>query len=370
MDFRLSSVQVEIRERARQLLAEFSTDHVRDAEVSADGFPRALWEAGIRLGWPKLSVPAEFGGGGGLLDLCVALEETGRAGATLPLVGCSGTVATMLQRAPAGDHRDRLLQEIASGTIVAPALIDEDGRNEWDDPRIELQLAGDDFVLSGTKVLVPFASVADELLITAVTAAGESAIVAVEAVADGVTITRHHSKVGVPLASVTLSDVHVSSSRIIQVGDDARASLEAGLHAASLLASAEAVGMCEALVTMTAEHATQRSVFGRPLGTFQAVSHPCADMRVSVDAIRILVQQAAWLVDNGHGADEEIPATKALANEHFERVSNDAYRLHGALGFSTECDVQLYTRRLQGFFGSFGETQECYERAAAAVGMS
>ena len=92
-------------------------------------------------------------------------------------------------------------------------------------------------------------------------------------------------------------------------------------------------------------------------------------MRVSAEVIRILVRQAAWLVDNDQPADEEIPATKALANEHFERVLNDAYRLHGALGFSAECDVQLFMRRLQGFFSSFGETQESFERAAAALGM-
>ncbi|MEL7208481.1 MAG: acyl-CoA dehydrogenase, partial [Actinomycetota bacterium] len=309
------------------------------------------------------------GGGRGLLDLCVLSEEMGRAGATLPLGVSSGVAATMLQRSPQGSHRDRLLRSIAEGSIVSPALIDEQGRNEWDAVRLPLRPEGGAHVLSGTKVLVPFAAVADEILITAATLNGETAIVAVDPATDGVTITVHHSKVGVPLASIVLTDVLVPTDRLLHVGHEARDALDAGLQIGSLLATAEAVGMCEALITLTAAHVTRREAFGQPIGTFQAVAHPCADMRVSADAIRILCQQAAWLLDNGLRADEEIPATKALANEHFERVANDAYRLHGALGFSTECDVQLYTRRLQGFFGSFGETQESYERAAAALGI-
>ena len=213
------------------------------------------------------------------------------------------------------------------------------------------------------------ATVADELLVTAVGAHEGTVIVAVDPATEGVAITRHRSKVAVPLASIEFIDVLVPSERLVNQGDDAAAAIGTALQTGSLLATAEAVGMCEALITLTSEYVSRRHAFGRPIGAFQAVAHPCADMRVSADAVRILVQQAAWLVDNGQNADEEIPATKALANEHFERVANDAYRLHGALGFSAECDVQLFMRRLHGFFGSFGETQESFERAAAALGM-
>jgi len=371
VDFRLTPVQQDVQERARRLLDDqFSTAHVREAEASAEGLPRALWDAGVELGWPGIPLAGELGGGGhGLLDMCVLVEETGRAGATLPLVVSSGAAAEMLQRSPHGAQRDRILQAIASGTIVSPALIDERGRNEWDAVRLPLHPDGDDYRLSGKKVLVPFASVANELLITSNTAGGDMAIVAVDAAAEGVTITPHRSKVGVPLASVEFTDVGVPPERVIHRGDGADAALRAGLLTGSLLATAEAVGMCEALITITADYVSRREAFGRPIGTFQAVAHPCADMRISTDSVRILVQQAAWLLDSGRSAEEEVPATKALANELFERVANDAFRLHGALGFSNECDVQLFMRRLQGFFGSFGETQESFERAAAALGM-
>lgn len=364
MDFRLTSAQQELQDSARKLLDEqFSTALVRDAEVSSHGFPRTLWDTACALGWSGITDASS------LLDMCILLEETGRAGATLPLVVSSGVAATILRLSPEGAERDRLLQTIASGQIVSPALIDEHARNEWDAPQLPLVPDGSHYHLSGTKVLVQFGSVANELLVTASTEDGAPAIVAIDPGAQGVTVTRHHSKVGVPLSMVEFSGVEVPAERVIGQGAGAATALAAGLQVGSLLATAEAVGWCESLITMTAEHVTARQAFGRSIGTFQAVAHPCADMRISADAIRILVQQAAWMVDNGRNADEEIPATKAVANELFERVANDAFRLHGGLGFSNECDVQLYMRRLQGFYGSFGETQESFERAARALGI-
>ena len=371
MDFRLTLAQQELQDGARRLLDDqFSTAHVREAEASADGFPRTLWDAGVEHGWSGLTQATEFGGGAhDLLDMCVLVEETGRAGATLPLVVSSGVAAAILQRSPRGALRDRLLQAITAGKIVSPALIDEQGRNEWDAVRFPLQPDGNDYRLSGKKILVPFGSVANELLVTASSEHGETAIVAIDSDVQGATVTPHHSKVGVPLSMVEFTDVLVPAERVIHRGEEAGEALYAGLQIGSLLATAESVGWCEALITITVGHVTSRQAFGRSIGTFQAVAHPCADMRVSVDAVRILVQQAAWMVDNGRNADEEIPATKALANELFERVANDAFRFHGALGFSNECDVQLFMRRLQGFFGSFGETQESFERAAEALGI-
>ncbi len=371
MDFRLSPEQEELQDLARRVLGEqFSTDQLREAEASADGFPRELWDAFAERGWSGLTLAEEFGGAGrGLADATVLLEEIGRAGATLPLVASSGVSATIVERAPQGVERDRLLRSIAAGAIVAPALIDEASRNEWDAPRPPLRPDGDGWRMSGTKVLVPFGAVADELLLTAGMPDGGTAIVALNTDAEGVTITPHHSKVGVPLASVALTDALVSADRVIHRGDEAREAVLAGLHVGSLLSTAEAVGMSAALTSITAEHVTQREAFGRPIATFQAVAHPCAQMRISGDVIRILVQQAAWMIDDGRNTDEEVPAAKALANELFVIVANDAFRLHGARGFSNECDVQLYMRRLQGFFSSFGETQESYERAATTLGM-
>ncbi len=368
MDFDLNFVQSQLQETARRMLEDrFSTQQIREAEESADGFPRSIWEEACQLGWPEISLPEEFGGGGcSLLDMCVLVEEVGRGGATLPLVVSSGVAATLLERSPRSEVRDRILSEIAEGNIVCPALIDEQGRNEWDEVRLPLGAEGR---LSGKKILVPFASAADELLVTAVTPDGETTIVVVNPNSDGVSIVRHHTKVGVPLFAVEFNDTPVPAERVISGGDGARSALDAGLQTGSLLATAEAVGLGEALIEMSAEYVTVRKAFGQPIGAFQAVAHPCADMRINTDTVRLLVHEAAWLMGTGQDASEEVASTKALANEFFERLANDAFRVHGAIGYSNEYDLQLYTRRLQGFCRTMGETQESLERAAVALGI-
>ena len=366
MEFGFSFVQTQLQESAQRMLEDrLSTEQIRAAEASADGFPRSIWEEGIQLGWPGMSLPEAVGGGGcSLLDMCVLVEEVGRGGATLPLVVSSGVAATLLECSPQSEHRDRVLSDIAEGKIICPALIDEQGRNEWDEVRLPIDAEGQ---LSGKKILVPFASVADALLVTAVTPDGDTTIVAVDPAAEGVSITRHHTKVGVPLFAVEFNDVPVAAE--IHRGEGARTALDAGLQTGSLLATAEAVGLSEALIKMSAEYVTVRKAFGRPIGAFQAVAHPCADMRINTNTVRILVHEAAWLIDSGQDASEEVASTKALANEFFERLANDAFRVHGAIGYSNEYDLQLFTRRLQWFCRTLGETQQSLERAAVAVGM-
>lgn len=342
-----------------------STEQIRAAEETADGFPRSIWEEGIQLGWPGMSLPEAVGGGGcSLLDMCVLVEEIGRGGATLPLVVSSGVAAALLEHSPQSEHRDRLLSEIAAGKVICPALIDERGRNEWDAVRLPINAEGR---LSGKKILVSFASAADALLVTAVTPEGDTAIVAVDPNSEGVSITRHHAKVGVPLFAIEFDDAPAAAE--IHRGEGARAALDAGLQTGSLLATAEAVGLSEALIKMSAEYVTVREAFGRPIGAFQAVAHPCADMRINTDTVRLLVHEAAWLMSNGQEASEEVASTKALANEFFERLANDAFRVHGAIGYSNEYDLQLFTRRLQWFCRTLGETQQSLERAAVAAGM-
>lgn len=371
MDFNLSDNQAKLQESARRMLgAKFSNQMMREAEASSEGYSREIWEEGIRLGWPGIFVSEEFGGGGcGLLDACVLHEELGRAGATVPLVASSGISKTILECSPKGVHRDQCLKNIASGKVIAPALIDEQGRNEWDEVRLPINAEGSDYRLSGKKILVPFASTADELLVTTVTPDGEMMIVVVDSTLKGVSIVRHQSKTGIPLSSVEFDDVLVPGSTVIQRGKGARSALDAGLQAGCLLTMAEAVGMCEVLIKIATEYVSNHKAFGQAIGTFQAVSHPCADMRVDTDTIRILMREAAWLVDVGRNATEEVWGTKALANELFERVGNNAFRVHGATAYSNEYDLELYHRRVQAFCHTLGEKQESFDRAAQAIGI-
>lgn len=371
MDFNHSFIQGQLQDSARRMLEDrLSPELIRQAEDSGDGYPHAVWEEGVQLGWPGISLSEEWGGGGcSLLDMTVLAEEIGRGGATLPFVVSSGVAATTLQRSPQSERRDQSLAAIANGKIMCPALIDEHGRNEWDAIRLQLTAQEDGYLLSGKKILVPFASAADELLVTAVLPDGAAVLLVVNPEISGVSMTRHHTMIGVPLFAVEFSDTPISTESIIHRGTEAVEALRVGLQVGSLLATAEAIGLSETLIKMATEYVTVREAFGQPIGAFQAVAHPCADMHIHTTTTRLLVQEAAWMLDGGQDATEEIASTKALANENFARLANDAFRVHGAIGYSKEYDLQLFIRRLQGFCQTLGETQDSLERAAVAAGI-
>jgi alkylation response protein AidB-like acyl-CoA dehydrogenase len=132
---------------------------------------------------------------------------------------------------------------------------------------------------------------------------------------------------------------------------------------------AYAVGAAERALEMTVQHARDREPFGRPIGSFQAVAHRCVDMRTDVDACRYLAYQAAWRLDRGGDPDLEVGAAKSYGNEALRRVFTHAHQVHGAIGFSTEHDLHLFTRRAKAFELTYGSAALHRERMARAMGL-
>ena len=117
------------------------------------------------------------------------------------------------------------------------------------------------------------------------------------------------------------------------------------------------------------QHARDRHQFGRPIGAFQAVAHRCADMRSEVDACRALALRAAWALDRGDDDELAVAAALAYANDALRRVAMHAHQVHGAIGFSTEHDLHLFTRRIKAFELTYGSTARHQERLATAIGL-
>ncbi|MDP6692021.1 MAG: acyl-CoA dehydrogenase family protein, partial [Alphaproteobacteria bacterium] len=318
MDLTLDSIQELIQENARRFLAtELNSEKIRDIEASPDGFSRPLWDEITGLGWTGASLPERYGGGGrGILDLCVLAEEMGRAVASTPLVVSAGLASAMLRSVPASPLTEELLIKLASkGEVISVALVEADGRNERSVPSLQLAIAGEDLKVTGEKVLVPYASVAKEIITSARNADGEVVLVVVSGESGGLEMSRHKTIGGEPLFHVRFQDVAIPKDRILAQGESAVAALNAGLDVAAVLAVAEAVGLSEGIINLTTGHARLRQQFGKPIGSFQAVSHPCADMRIQADACRLLALEAAWLIDQGRPAALEVASTKAFANE-------------------------------------------------------
>ena len=350
MDLALTAEQRMLVDSARVMLTRACPpSHVRAMESDARGYDPALWSEMARLGWTGMLVDAEDGGS--FLEAALLLEEMGRVLLPSPFLAAAVIVPVLLR----GIGERRWLDAIASGDLVAAlGLVEPGWRDEWGTLACEFR----DGTVSGTKCFVPFAASAD--LILAVTTGPR--LVAVE---------------GRPWAGCTRQQT-LGGDHQYEVRFDRAAGADLGpiadvlervrFHAA-IGSLAYAVGAAERTLELTIDYAKTRVQFGRPIGSFQAVAHRCADMRSDVDAVRYLVYQAAWSLAAGRPSELEVGAAKAFGNEALRRVFMHAHQVHGAIGFSTEHDLQLFTRRAKAIELSWGSAAAHRERVARVMGL-
>ena len=244
----------------------------------------------------------------------------------------------------------RLAAEIEPEAVITLAVLTPGAPHEWTAPTI----AGGD-ALTGTFLLVPYAAGAD--VIVAVTNSG---LVAIEASADGVVLTRNDAIGGDPIYRL---DCKAVPARPVD------GSIAVVLDHLAVTTLAYTVGVAETALSLAVQHAKDRHQFGRPIGTFQAIAHRCADMRAEVDACRLLAFRAAWALDRDHDRELSVTSALAYANDALRRVAMHAHQVHGAIGFSTEHDLHLFTRRIKAYELTYGSTALHQERLAAAIGL-
>jgi alkylation response protein AidB-like acyl-CoA dehydrogenase len=353
VELTLSPEQRLLVESARGLLARACpTAHVRAMESDRVGYDPGTWRELARLGWTGLVVAEDLGGGGRpFLDAVLLLEEMGRV--LLPSPFLVSAILAPVLLAAYGDRR--WLPRIASGeAVVTLALVEPDWRDEWGQVATVFEAGR----VTGTKSFVPFAAAADLVLVAT---RGDELVAVLRR--PEVTCTRQQ----------TLAGDHQYEVRFDRTPGDFLSTADPVLERARLHAAvgslAYAVGAAERALEMTVEHAQMRVQFGRPIGSFQAVAHRCADMRSEIDAVRYLVYQAAWCLDAGRSAELEVGAAKAYGNEALRRVFMHAHQVHGAIGFSTEYDLQLFTRRAKAIELAWGSTAAHRERIARAMGL-
>lgn len=372
MDFNLNDTQTMIQDGARRLFQDtLNTSKVREIEENEDGFASEVWAQMTELGWTGLALPEDMGGGGcGNVDLCVLAEEIGRAAVSVPLAETFGFSATVLQAVPQTPITRNLLNQIATnGTIITPALTEPNGRDERSAPETKLEETETGGKVSGSKVMVPFASSAKVLLTSLISNQGETVLVAIDRDAPGITFSRHSTLGGNPIFRVTFEGVDIPAENILARGAEAERAINAGMDSATMLSVAQVVGTLEGMIHVCADYTATREQFGKKIGSFQAVSHPIANMRIDTDACRLLIAEAAWIVDQGNDATLEIAETKVFANEAVVTMVHAAHAVHGAIGYTMEYDLQLFTRRARAFCLSYGDTDNQTERAASALGI-
>lgn len=345
-----------LRDAARRLLLERCPPERLHRLVAADEslararacvWDRGLWRTMIELGWTAVAVPEEAGGFGmPLVAIAGLVEELGRAAVPSPLIGTLGATYVLAQcRTEAARGQ---LRRIAEGAAMSVAFTGRFG--SWDAMQTEVQAEGAGPVrLRGTAWFVQDAAKADAFVVKARGPEGFGLYV-VDADAPGVTVvpdaivdlTRDQ-------AHVELRDVEVAADRAVRLmatPEEVAAVLGVAEAAMLVLVAADMVGAAEWQLQTTAAYARERVQFDRPIGFFQAVKHPLVDMMVMVDEARSLLYDAACAFDHAPEA-AEIAArmAKAAASDAASYCSGRSVQLHGGIGFTWECFVQLYFKR-------------------------
>ena len=376
MDFDFKSDQVMLRNNAREYLAEkCTTQFVRKMFDDKAGFSKEMWKEMADLGWLGLTFPEENEGLGlGMVELSMLLEEMGRAVFPGPYFASVLLAGNALK---AGDKalREKYLTGIAKGDVIASMGILEQAVN-WGPEAIKLkaEAGGGGFVLNGMKRFVPFAHIADVIIIPARTSGKPDGITlfAVDTKAKGVEMsTMTNIDLTSKSSEVRLTNVMVPEENIIGDVDGGWPILKDVLQKAAVGASAEMLGAARKSMEMSVEYAKVREAFGQPIGTFQAIKHKCADMLLEVEQSHAAVYYASWAQDAG-APDASLAASvaKAYVGDAARRVCGESIQVHGGIGFTWEFDLHLWFKRAKYYEPMYGDVEYHREQALRALEAS
>jgi len=372
MHFGLTHEQQAIKNSAREFFsAECPMPEVRRLMETETAFDAALWEKIAEQGWTGIIFPEKYDGSGlGVVEMAASMEEMGRALVPGPFVSTVLLAGTVLDRAGSEKEKGKYLGAICRGEAKSTLALLERSAS-WDAQAVELEAelhTGGGYRLSGEKLFVSDAGIADFLLVVA-RLRGNLAVLIVPGNAPGI------EKIATPgvdltrrLYRVNFSNVSVPEENLLASGDRARRAVDAALDVACVGLAAEMVGGMQKLVDLTVDYAKTRKQFGRPIGTFQAVQHQCADMLVLLEGSRSAAYYAAWaLSENRPDAKVAVSVAKAYASEAYRDAGNKSIQVQGGMGFTWENDSHLYYRRAKGSELLFGDATHHRERIASCV---
>ena len=374
MKLTLTEEQEMLRKTARDFLADkCSKKFVKEMEESETGYSRELWREMAGLGWMGLALPGEYGGGDmNFLDLAVLLEEMGRA--CLPGPFFSTVVLGGLSILDIGSEEQKreYLPQVIHGEKIVTLALTEPGYHNYDASSISVEAARDDgnYMISGTKLFVPDAHIADYLLCVAKTKPKSGiTIFLVDAKNLGIKYAVLKTIAGDKLCEVVFDQMPVSKANILGRVNQGWTAVQKTVQRAAVGKCCEVVGNIQRVLEMTVDYAKERKQFDRPIGSFQVIQHYCADMATDVDSARFSTYQAAWMLSEGLPCTKEVAIAKAWTSQASQRVVALAHQIHGAIGVTMEHDLQFYTRRAKAAELAFGDANFYREIVAREMGL-
>ena len=372
MDFQFTPEHEELRTTVRKFIEDKSPEAVvRRLMMTEQGYDAAVWsQMAEQLGLPGLIVPERFGGAGfSFIELAIVLEEMGRALLCAPYLSTAVLATHALLLGATDAAQADLLPKIAAGQSIVALAVAEPARG-WEPSAVAMQASADRgaWRLDGVKTYVIDGHSADVLLIVARTQ-DRLSLFRIAGTADGVERTL------LPTLDVTrkLARITFTGARgeRIGTGGDVTAAIEKVLTLGSVALAAEAVGGAQRCLEMSTDYAKTRLQFGRPIGSYQAIKHRCADMLVATELAKSAAYHAAFRAAEDDTTELPIAASmaKSYCSEAYFQAAADTIQIHGGMGFTWEHPAHLYFKRAKSSSILFGEPVLHREKLAQHIGL-
>jgi alkylation response protein AidB-like acyl-CoA dehydrogenase len=371
MNFAFTEEQEELRRTVRAFLENKSSEEaVRELMETEQGYDEAVWtQMAEQMGLQGLHIPEEYGGSGfSYVELGIVLEEMGRALLCAPFFSSVVLAANTLLQSGDDDAKKTYLPGIASGETIATLAYTEPS-GKWDESGITMEAtrSGDGYTLSGEKSFVLDGHTANLIIVAAKTDAGTS-LFAVDGDADGLIRT--------PLSTMDQTrkqaKLELSNVPATLIGDEGAGwdVLQTVLDLAAVSLAAEQVGGAQFVLDMAVDYAKVRVQFGRPIGSFQAIKHKCADMLLEVESAKSAAYYGMWCAAE---MNDELPSTASLAkaycSEAYFHAAAENIQIHGGIGFTWEHPAHLYFKRAKSSELLFGDPTYHREQLAQRIGI-
>ena len=343
MNFTISEEQQSAQQLAQQILSDFTdVDNLKVIEQQQENFDIGLWQALAKAGLLGLDIAEDQGGTGlGFYSLTTLCEEVGRTVAPVPIIPVLVSAAGTLRRFASDTQKDQWLPGIASGATLISAALEEYNNDDPTTPSCSAQKVEGGYSISGTKICVSQAPSAARILLSAQT--NEGIVVAlVDPRAAGVTLNAQIVTTGETRHELVMAKVQVPTEDIVAIGSEALAAMDWAHLATRTALAAMAVGLCDKMMRITGQYTSEREQFGRPIATFQAVSHRVADCYIDVECLRLVTQQAASLINEGHPAKDAVQIAKIWCGNVTHRVSQASQHCHGGTGVDRDYPLFRY----------------------------
>ncbi|MFJ7470275.1 acyl-CoA dehydrogenase family protein [Peribacillus frigoritolerans] len=377
VDFSLNQEQEMFRGYVRKYLDGAGQTKTARAYIEGEtGSLRALFSGLAELGCTSINISEDYGGMGlGHLDLIPVLEETGRSLFPGLYLETNALAVPLLEKFGTEEQKGRYLAEISAGTkTFSLAWLEPGGSYGPSSINLEAKSVNGQLILSGMKIMVPDAELADHYIVLVRTGKGNRN--------EGITlliVDRNETNLTLEsqknidetrqLAALAFDDVEIPMEQVLGSMHQGWDAIQEGLLSFNAALSAVIVGCMEKVVEMAAEYAKIREQFGQPIGRFQAIKHRIVDMKMDLETARSLAYYANWALESG--AEDRVQAiscARIFATKAFIRISSDNIQIHGGIGFTEEIDCHLFVKRARFYENYLGSTEQYYKQAATALG--